>query len=79
MKNACPDEDYFGYYNGSNIIVMQDFGYDIIKGLPTYWFHYCNHYWYSSKCKVNSRQSQRLNGETLLIDKPVTTHVMVTR
>ena len=79
MKNACPDEDYFGYYNGSNIIVMQDFGYDIIKGLPTYWFHYCNHYWYSSKCKVNSRQSQRLNGETLLIDKPVTTHVVVTQ
>jgi hypothetical protein len=79
MKNAFPDRDYFGYYNGSNIIVMQDFGYDIIKGFPTYWFHYFNNYWYSGKCKVNSQQKQRLNGETLLIDKPVTTHVMVTR
>ena len=79
MKNAFPDRDCFGYYDGSNIIVMQDFGYNIIKGLPTYWFHYYNNYWYSGKCIVGAQQTQRLNGETILIDKPVTTHVMVTR
>lgn len=79
MKNACPNKDYFGYYNGSCIIVMQDIGYEITKGLPTYWFHYFYKYWYSGSCKVNNQQIQRLNGETILIDKPVTTHVIVTR
>lgn len=58
---------------------MQDIGYDITKGLPTYWFHYFYNYWYSGSCKVNNQQIQRLNGETILIDKPVTTHVIVTR
>lgn len=64
LKNAFPQNDYFGIYNGQCIVMMQDFCYDISKEFPLdvlqtfhYWFWYNN-----GVCTLSGKHEPNNNG-----------------
>lgn len=71
-KNANPNGDYFGVYDGACIIVAQDFCYDISEEYPidalqsyAYW------YWYDSgQCGISGSHEFYKNGVATGIESP---------
>ena len=84
MKNADPRNDYFGVYDGTCVVMMQDICYDMgdktrgfsLNQLQTYYFKY----WYDrGSCSIVHSHEPHLNGCSRVVDEPITTHVTIVK
>ena len=84
MKNASPQNDYFGVYDGQCIVMMQDLCYNLgeiskdfpLNQLQTYYFKY----WYDSgSCSISAEHTPHLNSTTKMVEAPITTHITTTK